>query len=82
MSYICHVHDVIYIAKARHGILQILGSDHGPQYANKTIKQLAVRYRFRLVKSSPHYPQGNGLAEKNNTDSEEIDEVLRKNAYT
>ena len=50
------------VSFARNGIPKILGSDNGPQYANKTIKQLAERYGLRLVKSSPHYPQGNGLA--------------------
>ncbi|XP_062509117.1 uncharacterized protein K02A2.6-like [Corticium candelabrum] len=49
---------------ARHGILEILRSDNGPQYSTHEMREFATTYGFTLITSSPRYPQSNGLAER------------------
>jgi len=49
---------------ARHGIPEVVRSDNGPQYASKELKTFTQKWGFKHITSSPHYPQGNGLAEK------------------
>lgn len=49
---------------ARHGIPEIVISDHGPQYASKEYFKFASDYQFEHITSSPHYPQSNGEAER------------------
>jgi transposase InsO family protein len=49
---------------ARHGIPEIVVSDNGPQYSADLYATLAKNYGFEHVTSSPHYPQGNGEAER------------------
>ena len=46
---------------ARHGIPETVVSDNGPQYS---VDLFAREYGFEQVVSSPHYPQGNGEAER------------------
>ncbi|KAL5502158.1 hypothetical protein EMCRGX_G008882 [Ephydatia muelleri] len=58
---------IISIMKAvfsRHGILELLISDNGPQYQSHEMKQFSQAYGFVHVTSSPHYPQSNGEAER------------------
>ena len=49
---------------ARHGIPESLTSDNGPQYSAELFSTFARDYGFTHLTSSPHYPQGNGAAER------------------
>ena len=49
---------------ARHGIVETLISDNGPQYSSEEFRQFATKWDFKHVTSSPMYSQSNGLAEK------------------
>ena len=49
---------------SRHGIPEVLRSDNGPQYASEEMNDFAKRHRFKLVTSSPRYPQSNGFIER------------------
>ena len=49
---------------ARHGILEVVHSDNGPQYAATEFSEFAKEYGFRHRTSSPKYLQSNGLAEQ------------------
>ena len=45
---------------ARHGILQYVVSDNGPQYSSEIFSKFAKAYGFIHITSSPKYPQSNG----------------------
>ncbi|XP_062526842.1 uncharacterized protein K02A2.6 [Bombyx mori] len=47
-----------------HGIPEVLESDNGPQYMSREFKNFQKEWRFTHSTSSPHHPQGNGLAER------------------
>ena len=49
---------------ARHGILEVVISDNGPQFASADYRKFAQAYQFEHITSSPNYPQGNGEAER------------------
>ena len=49
---------------ARHGIPETLHSDNGPQYMSTEFEEFATEYEFQHTTSSPHFPQGNGEAER------------------
>ena len=49
---------------SRLGIPKVLISDNGPQYASEVMNDFAKSYGFDHITSSPHYPQGNALAER------------------
>lgn len=49
---------------ARHGIPDTLVSEYGPQYSSSVYQTFSKDYGFRHQTSSPHYPQGNGEAER------------------
>ena len=48
---------------ARHGILDLVISDNGPQYASKEYNQFSQDWQFDHYTSSPHHPRHNGTAE-------------------
>lgn len=47
-----------------HGIPLELYSDNGTQYTSQALQEFAEAWDFRLVTSSPEYPQSNGLSER------------------
>ena len=49
---------------ARHGLPEIVISDNARQYDCQEFKDMAEKYGFKHITSSPRYPQSNGLAEK------------------
>lgn len=49
---------------ARHGLPMEVCSDNGPQFSSSDFKAFALKYDFRHITSSPHFPCSNGLAEK------------------
>ena len=49
---------------SRYGIPEKMVSDNGPQYISQEMKDFAKTYGFKHITSSPHYPQGNGQAER------------------
>lgn len=49
---------------SRYDISEVLESNNSLQYASKEFAALAKSYGFKLVTSSPHYPQSNGQAER------------------
>ena len=49
---------------ARHGIMDLLISDNGPQYSSAEFKEFTRQYGIQHLTSSPLRPQSNGLAEK------------------
>ena len=55
---------VLEIHFARHGILETLVSDNGPQYASQEKEDFAHEYNFVHATSSPYYQQSKGLAER------------------
>ena len=48
----------------RYGILEEMASDNGSQYISQEMKDFAKMYGFEHITSSPHYPQGNGQADR------------------
>ena len=49
---------------SRHGIPKTLLSDNGPQSIANEYKQFAQTWDFEHKTSSPHFPQSNGLVER------------------
>lgn len=49
---------------ARHGILELLISDNGPQYVSGEFMQSRSGYSFTHVTSSPKHSPSNGAAER------------------
>jgi transposase InsO family protein len=49
---------------SRHGILDEVLSDNGPQYSSQEYQQFAKDYDFTHTTISPRYPQSGGLREK------------------
>ena len=49
---------------ATHGIMNILVSDNGPQFASREFAEFASNYNIQHNTSSPLRPQSNGLAKK------------------
>lgn len=48
----------------RHGILEVVRSDNGPQYDSAKFAKFAKDWEFKHVTSSPLYAQSNGEAER------------------
>ena len=66
-----HTHSMF----ARHGIPEIVVSDNGPQYSSDLYATFSRKYGFDHETSSPHYPLGNGEAERA---VKTVKEMLRK----
>ena len=49
---------------ARHGIMDQLISDNGPQFACSEFAEFTREYGIEHITSSPYRPQSNGLAER------------------
>ena len=49
---------------SEYGWPDTLVSDNGPCYTSEVFTHLMTQYKVTHIKSSPHYPQSNGLAEK------------------
>ena len=50
----------------RHGVLYKIVTDNGTQFTSLQFEGFCARWRIRLSKSTPRYPQGNGQAEATN----------------
>ena len=48
---------------ARHGTVDVLITDNGPQFTSSEFKQFTKYWEIMHKTSSPHYPKSNGLAE-------------------
>ena len=48
---------------ARQGILEVVISDKGPQFASKEFNEFSESWNFHHYTSSPHNPKGNGTVE-------------------
>ena len=49
---------------SEYGWPDTLVSDNGPCYASEAFTKIMQEYNVNHIRSSPHYPQSNGLAEK------------------
>ena len=49
---------------ARHGVPTTVIADNVP-FNSRCFKEFATQWQFNLITSSPHFPQSNGLAERN-----------------
>ena len=49
---------------ARHGIPDVLYSDNGPQFISYQFQNFLKDWEITHIRSSPHYPQSNGLIER------------------
>ena len=59
-----HIADHIKQIFAKYGWPNTIVSDNGPCYASEIFKGLVKEYQVNHIRSLPHYPQSNGLAEK------------------
>ena len=50
----------------RFGIPHKIISDNGTPFVNKSVREVLENYRIKHHRSTPYYPQGNGLAEATN----------------
>ncbi|XP_010451602.1 PREDICTED: uncharacterized protein LOC104733747 [Camelina sativa] len=50
----------------RYGVPHEIVTDHGPQFISSQFEGLCAKWKIRLSKSTPRYPQGNGQAEAMN----------------
>ena len=48
---------------ARQGVLEVVISDNGPQFASKEFNEFSESWNFHHYTSSPHNPKGNGTVE-------------------
>ena len=53
---------------ARYGVPRVLISDRGMHFLNNIIKDLTAMYDIDHQKTTPYYPQTNGLAKQVNQD--------------
>ncbi|KAH1021507.1 hypothetical protein HUJ04_011013 [Dendroctonus ponderosae] len=66
------VHPLVIVRKSnvlkdvfsRQGIPTIVMSDNGPEFSSIKFREFSVNWEFKHIKSSPRYPQSNGLVER------------------
>ena len=46
------------------GIPKIVSSDNGKEFVNELLEHLSIIFTFNHRKSTPYYPQGNGISER------------------
>ncbi|ERL87118.1 hypothetical protein D910_04518, partial [Dendroctonus ponderosae] len=52
------------ISVLKDGIPTIVMSDNGPEFSSIKFREFSVNWEFKHIKSSPRYPQSNGLVER------------------
>ncbi|XP_010496006.1 PREDICTED: uncharacterized protein LOC104773139 [Camelina sativa] len=50
----------------RYGVLREIVTDNGPQFISSKFEEFCTKWKIRLNKSTPRYPQGNGKAKAMN----------------
>ena len=67
-----HIADHIKQIFAKYGWPDTIVSDNRPCYPSEIFKELMKEYQVNHITSLPHYPQSNGLAEKNCSNNKEL----------
>jgi transposase InsO family protein len=60
----CAVVDILKNVFCRMGVPYVVRSDNAMCYASREMKSFAAAWGFKLITSSPRYPQSNGMAER------------------
>ncbi|KAM0969973.1 hypothetical protein ACFX2A_018406 [Malus domestica] len=44
----------------RFGVPETIVTDRGPSFISKEVEEFASKYKIKMIRSSPYYPQSNG----------------------
>ena len=44
----------------RYGVRETIVTDHGPYFILNEVEELANKFKIKMIRSSPYYPQSNG----------------------
>ncbi|KAM2151857.1 hypothetical protein ACFX1R_046264 [Malus domestica] len=50
----------------RYGVLETIVTYHKPSFISKEVEEFASKFKIKIIRSSPYYPQSNGQAEAGN----------------